>query len=55
MIDYQTCKLCSENYYLDLNDKCEKYPERVVSECKKYKTLRTCLECKEGFHIDADS
>lgn len=50
--DLETCKECTENYFLNEQGECQIYPEQSIDNCIIYCSENHCCECKNGFFLD---
>ena len=48
---YNSCKVCSPDYFLNDTKKCERNPEKAILNCSKYSDNVTCSECKDNFYV----
>lgn len=47
---YNTCKFCSDGYYLN-NGVCEIFPKTPIDSCAAYSSEKVCKACKQGFYL----
>jgi len=50
-LDYNTCSLCNDNYYLDDAKSCQPFPVTAVANCAVYLNDVTCTLCSTNFYL----
>ena len=49
--NFEICKICKKNYFLNFEKKCEKFPEKEIEFCEDYLDEENCKNCKNGFFL----
>ena len=50
--NFNTCKKCSKDYFLNKEQKCEKKPQQKIKYCQRYKNINTCEKCSQGYVLE---
>ena len=49
--NYNKCKICLPNFFLDSDKTCKPYPKDNIQNCYKYKDSSHCSECNQGYYL----
>ena len=53
--DFNKCKKCEENYFVNEDEGCSKNPDPVIDNCFIYKNSLECEFCDKGFYLKSSS
>ena len=49
--DFQRCKICEADFFLDEEKKCQGYPKEKIKNCQIYDSASNCTECVQGYFL----